>query len=324
MMHGSGTISEDFAAQLPADISFLIQGTNLKELFETQLDMYRKQYVMYSPDPEAFDKGYEQFKSEMLKTTGLDFEDDVLSVLTGDFAIVSRYDPPEPGKPASLASFLYPGEQIAPEYDLGWIIEVEDPAQVQSTLTKFFEAALKLPESASTKVSKDDFNGIPVLVLTTRLISEETIPQDEFIIGANDKLFVAATRKLAEELLSGASGFTGGANFTDALEYSLPNPTSLWYIAPDGINLAGDYLAMIGVVSNRIFKRIVAELQMTPTAPPGTGIDEAQLAEERQIFTAGQQNARVIASLVHNMTFSTASGGDDGTVLFRAVLTLAE
>lgn len=85
----SGQIDPAFAANIPAEFSFVIHGTNLQAAFDAALDSFEQTMEMTDPQ-QALSR--EQIDGFFQGFFGISLEEDVIAWMTGDYALVADFD----------------------------------------------------------------------------------------------------------------------------------------------------------------------------------------------------------------------------------------
>lgn len=303
-------INPAFAAYMPADTILSIQTKNLKGLYEAALAALRLSLESQGASPEQLEQGLRQIEGAVQALTGLDLNEDILSWMTGDFALFVAYTPQTNSllelaiDPNASASFV--------GYDFGVIIEATDAAKaakVVSSLSTVLERALQNMQDVT--FTKTD------TALTISLSSTALSTPIELVLGANDSVFYFATKAAADHILSGTAGLTTTPGYEEAMKYALPNASQVWYMGTDTINFAAEFIALQNVLTARTFSRILGDLSGTPQAP-ATPDPRQELSQFRQTRFFGQ----LFAPLLSSSSISVALEGD--YQVSRAVLTLPE
>lgn len=299
-----------FAAYMPADTILSVQTKNLKGLYDAGLAALRLNLESQGMDARQLEQGLRQLEGAVQALTGLDLTEDILSWLTGDFALFIAYTP----QTDSLLELAIDPNASVPfvGYNFGLIIEATDAAKaanVVSSLSTVLERALQnTPDVTVTKT--DD-------AITIALSAPNLRTPIELVLGANGSVFYFATKAAADHITSGTPGLSAALGYEEALKYALPNASQIWYMGTDTINLVAEFLALQNVLTARTFSRILGDLSGTPQAP-ATPDPREELSQFRQARFFGQ----LFAPLLSSSSISVASNGD--YQVSRAVLTLPE
>lgn len=277
-----------FAAYMPADTILSIQTKNLKGLYEVLLSIVRSNL-----SSREFERGLRQIERAVQVQTGLDLNEDILSWMTGDFALFIAYTP-QADSPLEVA--IDPNASVPfVGYNFGLIIEATDSAKaanVVSSLSTALERALQdAPDVTLTETNNTLTVALNVPNLSTPI---------ELVLGANDSVFYFATKAAADHITSGTAGLTATLGYEEAMKYALPNASQMWYMGTDTINLVAEFAALQNVLTERTFSRI------------------EELSQFRQTRFFGQ----LFAPLLSSSSISIALNGD--YQVSRAVLTLPE
>jgi hypothetical protein len=320
-----------FLANIPSTAAAVVHGTDLKGLIDSSLATLvglEKWQVEQRGTQPVVEKQIAQFEAELLKNTGISLRNDILNWLTGDFAIIAGYQTPAPGTPTLFTVPLFaPGTDIQQAADWGLIFEATDAPKAAALVAKLETLLAVLVKDAAqgnprVRFSTETIGGVEVIVLSLSQEMDTRIPQFsvDLIIGANDKVFVIATRKLAEAILTGFPGLDSGKTYQEAAKYLLPNSAAVAYLSREGFTMIGDLL-VLGTTATRA-ETIPA---MLPTPGPTPAGDPQARAREAalQAVTQAQAVVRVIANLFDSATIS-ASVNEDNVSVSRAVITLAK
>jgi len=314
-----GAVDPAFLAHVPADATLVIQGTNLKALYDAFIASVPT-LTAQDFDPtteEEIQLGLAQVDTLFQSFVGVTLQDGVLSWLTGDYALFLTYQVPEPGTPTLFTSSLFPDQPVTTlSFEAGLVIKATDPAKAQALVDGIGNALTQFGANAGVTVAREEIAGTNAVVITTPAVAPA--PAVELVLAANDSVFVFGTRQAATAALQGDGGLSGAARYvasTDSI--LLPGATTVWYADANTINLFGDALAASGPSINGIFNNIVGgmDAQATPI-PFDFAAAQAQAAQAQQMF-------RQLAGAFSGATISTGTSAN-GSVLIRMTLTLAE
>ncbi len=303
-------INPAFAAYMPTDTILSIQTKNLKGLYELVLSAVRLSMESQGLGAEDLERGLRQIEGAVQALTALDLNEDILSWMTGDFALFVAYTP----QTNSLLELAIDPNASVPfvGYDFGLIIEATDAAKaakVVSSLSTVLERALQnTPDVTFTKTDN---------ALTISLSAPNLSTPIELVLGANDSVFYLATKAAADHITSGTAGLTATPGYEEAMKYALPNAGQVWYMGTDTINFAAEFIALQNIMTARTFSRIIGDLSGTPQAP-ATPDPREELSQFRQARFFGQ----LFAPLLSSSSISIALNGN--YQVSRAVLTLPE
>jgi hypothetical protein len=298
-------IKPAFNANIPADAAAVIRGSNLAGIVDYALtSVVNTSKLQSEAESKRIAEQIAEFEAEFLKNTGIDLREDILSWLTGDFAMVAGYTSPEPGTVTFLNTPLYPDE--APDTDAlngGLVFEVTDKDKADTLIAKLETLiAVGLKDNKQATFATETIGETKALVITGNVSSDAQL---DVIIAANDDVFVVATRGLAEAILKGEDGLDTSSAYRAANPYVLSNPTSVAYLSQDGVNLIGD-LVLLGVISDSL----------------GPAMRQAP-ADAQKKFIEIQTQVRAALEMIESATVSSTSD-EDGNTISRAVITLAE
>lgn len=317
-------IDPAFAAMLPSNAAAVIHGTNLTGIIDNSIANLKAFAKLQGADQEAMiEKQIAQFEAELLKNTGINLRDDVLSWLTGDFALVSGYQTPAVGAATIFtAPFYTPGTTLAQPFDIGLVFEATDATKAAALSAKL-EAllAMAVKNSKEATLTSETVGGTKVTLLSVTQPLDTNSPAISFevMIAANDKVFMIGTRRVVENILTGFPGLDTGATYLAAAKYLLPNPYAVFYLSGDGFNLIGDLVTLVAA-GRQTAVMLVPRLAETPTPGTPTVDPKAEMLKE---FETAQTLVRTITALFESATIS-ATQTEGGDTLSRAVITLAK
>lgn len=318
-------IKPTFAANLPANSSLVAHSTDLKGSYEMALKALGSAAKMQGMDEAKMQEQITTALRQIAGLTGIDLQADVISWLSGDYAIFASYEPPAIGTMGIWAMTFDPTTPVEfTGIEAGLVVEVTDTAKAAALVTKI-DATLNryLSSAPMVKLSQAQIGGgsVTVVSITTPQFTNPL----ELVVGSNDKVFVIATRKAGEAILNGQGGFDQSASFAEAGKYVLPNASGLLYASQTALDLIADVSAASTAASRRIFNNIVMNLQGTPTpeGPSATATAQAFRQEEMQQFAQIQTLSRTVAGIISTATIS-GSVTANGDTIVRMVLTLSE
>ncbi|RMF51571.1 MAG: DUF3352 domain-containing protein [Chloroflexota bacterium] len=280
-----------FARFMPANTILSLQMSDLKSYYDLVLAAARASNRLQGQE-QQFERSLEQIENLLRSTLRLDLNDDILSWMTGDFAIFIAYRPQER---SLLELFVQPGLRLPfVGYDVGLLIETTDAAKAAkmvAELGNFLAATLRNTPEVNVTLSEKRVTialNVPI-VLSTPV---------EIIIGTNDSVFYVATGAAAAHIESGQEGLSATAGYREAQQYFLPESPQLWYMSTDAVNLLGEVLAFQQATRSGLF------------------------LFSRSTFNSVRSLARSLAPLLSSSSISFAS--KDGFQVLRAVLSLPE
>lgn len=321
-------INPAFAANVPGDVSLLAHSTNIKALYDSLVATARATSIQNGQSEEEFEQGLNQLAFAVRGFTGLDLEADILSWMTGDFALWTSLDT-QTITDAIMQGMT--GETLTLEafpVNAGMVIEATDPAKAQAFAAGLARALPQLTaQNDDVTLSEEEINGVAVTVVTVtaELQTGVEVPLD-ILIGANDDVFLIATRDAATAILEGEAGFDTTPGFAEVNSLLVGEPTSLWYTSGEGIGFVAGFgtLAILGPNINNVFDNIVAELEQSATLTPQE-LQQRQERQRRQQMEQAQQ-AQAFMQVLRDF-FSSGSASTynvEGGSVIRLTLTLAE
>ena len=289
VMLNADPINPDFWQHIPANSSIVLHSSNLRAIYDSLKGLGS---ALGEPDIVF---GLNEIETQIAAFTGLDFNEDILSWLTGDYAIYLSYDV-NPETPSLLTAELYPNQQVDElGFGFGFVIEAVNPEKAQLLVDTMAPLISLIANTAAegVTVSREEVAGANTIAINIGMPSSP-VPVD-FLIGANDSVLVMGTEGSAISSLKGSDGLNNSQRFIEAQAHLLPNTISMMYADQTAINALGD-LTMIGSDS-------------------GMSSDEG-LREAREAMLT----IRRFAGLFHSATISSQTH-DDGSMIGRFVLT---
>lgn len=315
-----------FAAHLPADASLVAHAANLRALYDAVIGLAGAN----TPNAEEFEKNLQQIEFAVRGFTGLELEEDILSWMTGDFAAFASInnDAIQLALKRALEGGSFMLETVPLEF--GVLVEATDAAKAQALSAALGKALAQFTQQApDVSISQEQIAGVDVTVLSTQVeLSPPVKAPLDVVIGANDRVFVIATRKAATAILEGAPGLDTNPAFNQAARYLLPDASSVWYMDSDGFSsvFTVTTLALLGPSIQNVFDEIVAGLESGAVATLSPAEEQRRQELIRQQRQAEMEQAQALINFLDNfMTSATISTQNlDSGARVRLVLTLAE
>ena len=316
-------VNPDFANFIPGNASLVIHANSLTDLYTTTMNF--ADLLNTSTDSTAPSAQIKQ----VLTMFGIDLQRDLLSWMTGDYALFFRADMLDLVS-AAVTSTTPDLANLGEKFDFGLVVEATDPDKARAFATRLDTLIEQMvARQQGITVSSETIHGVDVTVisLSAPLDAQNTLNID-LLIGATDDVFFLATRPAAETIISGDGMLTGNRSYVEAQNYLLPNPTTVVYADGEGLVLEAAVptivtLALLGPAIGNVFTNIVTELNAEgelvptptplPTATPTPKVDPAALMAQ---FEAGLNS-------ISSSSFS-ATVTDEGVSLLRFVITSAE
>jgi hypothetical protein len=306
---------------VPSDSALVVVSHNISKVFADGLANLRQMVALTKDmrgglNPDDIDAILTFFKNQ----TGLDFEQDVLPNLpSGDIALFARYQ----RENATIFSPAFDSiKRPFAGIDFGMVYVNDDPAKAQAIESHIRTIIEKLATRARAGNNiaiglVDDITGSPITIIS--ILADNVYSEPiELVLGSNDKVFVFATRKAAEEILSGNIGkLSESVGGKEALGYALPNANGFWYIGPQIATFAIDFAAVNQVLFASWSAAIAASISGAATPTPGPEVDLAAIYAEAQKAFDAQFYGLLASSII-----STATEGEYS--IARATISLGE
>ncbi|MFQ3660264.1 MAG: DUF3352 domain-containing protein [Anaerolineae bacterium] len=234
-------VTPAFGAFIPNGVDLLLWGADLNGYVNYVLDILPDSLSAgTTTTPEEAAAQIEQALTSFTQATGINLREDVLSWMTGDFAIYSTLDL-EP-----LTRFIVAGASGTrapnlPEFpvEFGVVIATDNPAKTAETVTKLTTLVRAAVANASqlrvNDVNENGFTGIE-LIVTVPLEGPSRTTSIDILLGSTNEIFFFGTTKTAQGLLAGQNVLNDPV-FSRALTYAPPNLVQFAYT--DGEGFAG-------------------------------------------------------------------------------------
>jgi hypothetical protein len=306
----------EFARYIPQDAAFVLHGTNLAGQFDTLLTTLRENSDVLNT--QSFEEQYADFLTLFERLTELNFETDVIGWMTGDFALVTRYNAPQIGSPSLTTTIVYPNEPVPFDVDQALVIEATD-AQAAANMVEKLGEALPLLLGSTEGIALDELpeGGFEITIDTPTYTEPIRI-----VVASNEDVLVIGTSNIAQEILAGDGALNQSPVFETATSLFLPEPTSVLYMGESGFTLLADAQAQQSIIIGRVFDNVVAGLSGTPTAVPSD--PDAQLEADRQQLAEFQEAYREAYGTLFESASITATTVEGESMLLRAVLTVRQ
>lgn len=319
-------IDPAFAQLIPADVSLVTHATDLTALYTSVTDLARTAAESTGePDPS------EQIEA-VFGLIGIDLQADVLSWTTGDYALFARSDIMPIAERA-----LYGELAVSENVDWGMAFAATDPAAAQNLATELFTLIDQVAGEPTDEfsISTETIGGVEARVISINapvdtplmpgIAVSDTISFD-FVLAANDEVFVFASRRFAANLLNGGARLADNVTYQEASRYFLPEPTSIWYTDGEGFLLGNGILpvgvlVVLGPAIGEVFENIIASLDSerpTPTPSPTPTPTPLPSAEE----ITEQLRPLELAIAQWRSSSVTATINENNTALIRFAMTL--
>jgi hypothetical protein len=309
----AGTVGPDyqplnasFWKRIPADTTLMLHGTNLETTYDGLMAL------IALSDPSA--GGQIAQLEAATSTIGLDFREDIIGWMDGDYALTFSYTV-GPDNLGFMAAAINPGAPIENlGISFGLMVEVTDSQKAQE-LVNTLALLLNLGTGSddTVNVTREEIGNANAIIVSANF------PEGNFgidlVIGANDDVFVMGTRDHATTALTGSGQITQNPLFNTAQSYLLDDTVSFTYFDHNFVVFITDMLVVLGPSIEAVFQEIILELgseSLTEPAPRPTG---------NEILTQLRMSRR-IAALFDSMTYGMSTDGN--TQIMRFVLTMAE
>lgn len=254
-----GAIDPDFAQRLPMSTPLLLHSTNLLGVYELA-QMTTNQMIDLSAEDISEDVMAE-LNQAFTEFTGLDLEEDVLSWMSGDYAVFLDIR-----KELADATSIF-AALVAFPLEFGVTIDSSaDPAKANAMI----DAIEALITKAAKELADDEFSTTEVVITreeigrTNALVitvsdTEAGIPFPiELVMAANDEVFAFGTRESVRGMLLNDGGLPADPTYADAVVNAFVyEPTATAYISfPSLLRLVN----LVGAASDEPTAAVVEEV----------------------------------------------------------------
>jgi|GEM_PF-4654215 len=326
----TGTIDPTFLRHIPENAGFVQHGTDLNLQIERVLEAEQMQLDILGRNVDLFAQlqtmGFSTLQDEIGRInaiiepeTGLTVMDDIISSMTGDYAMFSTYDP---RNKSMLFSYYFPDQELQQNLEAGMVFEITDRDHVQNLIESLGSAIPLILEDVELVVTYETIGGNSAVVVTIPKRDLLTTAVD-IVIGVNEDVLVIATRDTATQILEGQGGFDVSSGYASIQPRLLNNNNSMYYISNDGINLIAD--AMVGLLPP-YFDQLSADLnaQMSDMGSDSFGTPPPLVNDEqRRSLPLMIPPMRMILEMFESVTMSVSMDGEYNMVS-RFTLTFAD
>ncbi len=227
VQRASASVDPTFARYIPAGTPLVIHGHDLAGGIDAALTAARA--ALASADLEDMDAGSVDDALRAINffvrgATELDFQEDILSWLTGDFALTLALADDFPSSMEAVTT----ADTMPVEF--GLLLEATNPERataVVAGLRRFAE--MMAADNDAIRVESAVEGGVEVLRVT---IDTPEAPFDVVLLaGASDTVFVFGTQRMVTAALAPSSGLDSDPLYQEAAAYLLENPAQVWYFA---------------------------------------------------------------------------------------------
>lgn len=233
-------VTPAFGAFVPNNVDLLVWGADLNGYVNYLLDILPGSLAASGMSQEQARMEIANALRDFTRATGIDLREDVLSWMTGDFAIYSTLDL-EPLTRLIVAGAFGTRAPNLPEapFEFGVAIATNNPAKTAETVTKLTTlvraAVANALQVRVNDVNESGFTGIELLI-TLPLDGPSRTTSIDILLGSTDQIFFFGTTKTAQGLLAGQNVLSDPV-FGRALTYAPPNLVQFVYT--DGEGFAG-------------------------------------------------------------------------------------
>jgi hypothetical protein len=189
---------------------------------------------------QEIEEGLAQLEFAVRSVTGLDLQDDILSWMTGNYALTLGFSPALEDLPPSGIPSAFPVE-------FGILIEATDPTAAQAVVDGIAQA-LTLSSNGEFTLTEETIGDVTAQVIT---IPADGLPFPvEIVFGASNQVFAIGTPRMAEAAFNPGDGLAADPSYVEMQSFALDAPTALYYAAGEGLTPLVNALAMSNAVNS--------------------------------------------------------------------------
>ncbi|MDX2161018.1 MAG: DUF3352 domain-containing protein [bacterium] len=213
-----------FARFIPANTPLVIHATDLNSVIDQLLRVVET--AAAQADPEADAAQQIRFGIAVINTVlGLDLQEDVLSWMTGDFALVAGLGENFP----ATADDVFTLSSLPLEF--GLIVEATNATQAETVFdglrTTLEQSAENNPDQLAITESSEAGQRLLVAAVQT---PDLPFPV-ELAVGLSDQVFAIGTAQVVQHALNPVNSLADDPLFNEAAANVLPNASQVWYLA---------------------------------------------------------------------------------------------
>lgn len=284
-----GTLDPAFAANIPAEMSFVTHSSNLGGILDVYLDLF---VTMMEASPEQNQRlNRAQINGLVQAALGVDIDSGILPWLGSDFALMADFDM------SQLLDMVEAGnmDEITIDPHFAFVAAAdgsEKPSEFVAAVGRLLtNQTANMPNAPEFTIESNDSG--------TTLIIEDVAQGSDIDLTiqmtGNADLFVVGDQATVEALLNGEGGFTESAGFVAAQKYILPNAVSIAYAGGEGwgdvITLGAIVGVMMGMPNDDQQTQLMADTLRSMYDIIDTSSISATLNED------GSQTSRLVLTL---------------------------
>ena len=235
-------IDPSFAAHIPASAPLAVHSSNVGSALLKILEVFDGDTPFFdalgasADDMEEAQEALSEFEATFTRFTELDLREDVLSWMTGDYAMFLALNPD-----ANFNSIF--GLMTTIPVDIGLAVEVTDPAAAANAVAGLATGFDRLgalvavgadeDNNVSFEITSESIAGTDVTVMT---LETDEIPWPvELLMGANDEVFALGTRNAVQAILARDGGLPSNAYFASTQNLALDNTYAQYFLGIEGL-----------------------------------------------------------------------------------------
>lgn len=265
-----------FLERVPSGTPFVVHGSDLQRSYEQLIAQLRLQAESDMPGAtttEDLEDQLDQFALGFNLLTGVDFEDELLPALTGDYVLYMGLNPAL----ADADGFRALSEILPVEF--GAVFSVSDEDVLQELFESLSDRLPELAEQGSNDfttitVETEEIANVEALVIN--IDDENTGFPVELVLAADDEVLFLGTRASAQASLSPDGSLLDDAGYEDAVLYQVDEPRQWLYMASAGLEPLINVFEIQGgsMMGERDAENFAGLLSLLSSATISTGYED--------------------------------------------------
>lgn len=263
------TLDPAFLRHIPADASFTLHATNLNATYNGTVDTFRVIALQSGMTEQEFDASISQFDAAVRVFLNLDLQEDVLSWMTGDYALFMTVDEEAIFSllPQAVGTATGQIDMDSLPFEIGLVMDATNPAAAQQFSDAIADVVERLMgQNPATRISQQQIGGANVTVISFDTpLDRDNMLTVELAFGTNDDVFAIGTLNAVTSVFTDVPGLDGTELYQDASRHVLENPTFAMYMDSYGFVIGTGVpsvviLALLGPEIGNVFEEVIDDL----------------------------------------------------------------
>lgn len=290
-------VSNDFLRMFPESTDVMLAATDFTNLFNNIIS------INEALDGNSRNNPLRDIEIG-LRVAGLDLQDDILNWTTGNYGMFFGAD-----LVSIMQSMMLGGAPEQLDIDAGILVEATDPEAARNVVVNLTETMdLLLKEEQDVVVTVDG----DITYITAEVPMGEDTTTLDLVLTSNDDYFFFGTESAYEKMLAGQT-MANDADFANATQYFLDNPSGVFYGGSDSVAMVASVpLLFMNTINQSAFSAV------------GGGVSEV-VDGSMDMMMDGPDSMGAFLSAIESIFSSvsvTTSVDDAGVMKFRFVLAL--